>query len=121
MLPQPMPKVPASFSSEGQHNSRVLQPKVSNIVPQQAGMYGTAFAAPAVISKVQCQPVQAMGSGAGTYASLSDTAEPQNIEENAGVASPVPQDNPLAHALSIPGQVDVDEHRSELLPVTFST
>lgn len=111
--PSYMSTVP--LSPEEHQNSRVLQPKTSNISAQQAGMYGMAFAGSAVSPKLQIQPLNSRVSPAQTPTSLSDTAfELHSSQHFADVTSSaagrVSEYAQLAHCLSIPGQIDLHDH-----------
>ncbi len=119
MLSQPVFRTPLSFDTEGQQISRVLQPKMSNVAPEQAGMYGTAYSVSAVTSKALSQPVKAARPfEAEMPTSLSDTAfelhDNMNAGDESGPAAALnnsSEDSHPARTLSIPGQVELHEYR----------
>lgn len=112
-----------SLDSEEQQQSRVLQPKTSNISAHLAGMYGTALTGSAISPKLQHQPVKTVPSPAQQPMSLSDTAfELHSSQDWGNVAQSASEtdlgDMHLAHSLSIPGQVDTLEGNAAIASAT---
>lgn len=112
-----------SLDSEEQQQSRVLQPKTSNISAHQAGMYGMALTGSAVSPKLQHQPVKTATSPAQQPMSLSDTAFELHSNQDWGnvaqsASEPDLGNMHLAHSLSIPGQVDSLEGNAAIASAT---
>lgn len=118
-----------SLPSAGQEQPslRVLQRKSSNIARQTAAHRSTsAYAVPAVGSKVVKDPASASASPAGVSPVMADTAgnvhgslQTQPAADTTANVSSVEAAH-IALTASIPGQVDTQEHRStaHLLPPT---
>ena len=109
-------------SSSGQHQPRStgLQHDLSSTPHQTAGNNSTsAYAAPAVANKVQNDSANTTAPPDTVRALMSDTGcdvrDSLNTEPVPGSSAPVValKDEHAALKLSIPGQVDTQEHRSD--------
>ena len=109
-----------------QHQSRILQRKSSNIAIQTAANDSTAYAVPAVGSKPDMQRAKETGpQQPDTSAALCDTASElhrdlANLLVSEDTAAVPAHDAHAVQTVSIPGQVDAAEHRSDLALVLSS-
>lgn len=117
-----------SSAGQGQPNLRVLQHKSPNVARQTAANRSTsAYAVPAVGSKVHKDSASMSAPAASVSPVMPDTAD--NVYDSTQTQKTSDTtvdvlsvgDEHAALIASIPGQVDVQEHRSDcLLPVASS-
>ena len=105
----------ASAVDTDNHTSRVLQPKVSNVVQQQAGAHSLAYVGSAVTNKAASQPLQSRSNVPGTHTSLAAESQsafcsPEIQSEVSPKASATSDGMQQAQHLSIPGQVELHQH-----------